>query len=510
MSSVYGTNAFFGIVNIVTRGATETPRAWGRVGGSSFGTSAAAGFAMGDVDHQLRGSVAAYGRWGEPLTVPELGTVDQDRARALSASLVGAYEGAFVQARFYRRERTLAFAPYTTVIDDPHTEAADTLGMLEGGYTRELSPRLNATVRGYANAYRYRDRLLLEDGSGTFTDTGDSRWFGAEARGRYAVLAGDRLGVTAGAEVTFISTESRAFYYQTPDDVIEIDKPFNIQGLYAEIDGRVLPWLAYTAGVRADRNSIHDDRVSPRAAVFASRDTIGAKLLYAEGFRNPSAYEGYFEDGIQFLANPDIRAETIRSFELVGWARPRPGLTTRVSAFRWTDDRLIEQEPVMTPDGDLLQFQNLGSLRSTGVEVEASFRDARGWLAFGGVSIQRVEDGAGHRAVGAPAWLGSAGVSSPLVAGRFHLSTEVQAIGGRTTRVASVAVDPFVAWNAAIYAPALAAGLDLTVGARNLLGIREQVPAPEDFDRIYDDHTTYVPRLPGEGRELYAQLGYRY
>ena len=30
VSSLYGSNAFFGIVNIVTRGAAETPRAWAR------------------------------------------------------------------------------------------------------------------------------------------------------------------------------------------------------------------------------------------------------------------------------------------------------------------------------------------------------------------------------------------------------------------------------------------------------------------------------------------------
>ncbi len=506
VSSVYGTNAFFGIVNIVTRGATESPRAWGRLQTSSFGASAAAGFAMGDVDHQLRGSVAAMGRWGEPLTTPELGTVDQDRARALSVGVVGAYAGAFAQARFYRRERTLPFAPYASLIGSPDNAAADTLGMLEGGYTRELSSRLTATARLYANAYRYRDRLVLADGSGTFTDIGDSRWGGGEARGRYAVLDGDRLGVTAGAEVTFISTNSQAFYYgDAPDEVVEVPKAFNLQGLYTEVDAKPLPWLALTAGVRADRNSALDDRVSPRAALFASRDRYGAKLLYAEGFRNPSAYEGFFEDGVDFIANPDIGAETIRSYEAVVWARPRPGLTTRLSAFRWTADRLVEQDTVTVMNvGDRLQFDNRGRLQSTGLELEASYRDADGWLAFGGGALTQVEDGDGVTAIGAPGWVASAGLSSPLVLRRAHLSTEVQAIGARSTRVDGVRADAFVAWNVVAYLPSVA-GFDVTLGVRNLLGQREAVPAPEDYDR--DDP---IATLPGEGRELYARLGYRY
>lgn len=506
VSSVYGTNAFFGIVNIVTRGATETPRAWGRVQGSSFGASAAAGFAMGDVDHQLRGSVAALGRWGEALTVPALGTVDQDRGRALSVGVVGAYAGAFAQVRFYRRERTLPFAPYDSQIGSAENVAADTLGMLEGGYTRELSSRLTATARLYANAYRYRDRLVLADGSGTFTDIGDSRWGGGEARGRYAVLDGDRLGVTAGAEVTFISTNSQAFYYgAAPDEVVEVPKAFNLQGLYTEIDARPLSWLALTAGVRADRNSALDDRVSPRAALFASRDRYGAKLLYAEGFRNPSAYEGFFEDGVDFVANPAIRAETIRSYEAVVWARPRPGLTTRLSGFRWTADRLVEQDTVDVGGGvERLQFDNRGRLQSTGLELEASYRDADGWLAFGGGTLTRVEDGDGVTAIGAPSWVASAGLSSPLLARRAHVSTEVQAIGARSTRVDGERADAFVAWNLAAYLPSVA-GFDVTVGVRNLLGQREAVPAPEDYDR-----GAAIATLPGEGRELYARLGYRY
>ena len=80
----------------------------------------------------------------------------------------------------------------------------------------------------------------------------------------------------------------------------------------------------------------------------------------------------------------------------------------------------------------------------------------------------------------------------------------VQAIGARSTRVDGVRADAFVAWNLVAYLPSVA-GFDVTVGVRNLLGQREAVPAPEDYDR-----TTAIATLPGEGRELYARLGYRY
>lgn len=517
VSSVYGTNAFFGIINVVTRGATESPRAWGRVSGGNFGGSAAAGFAMGDVDHQVRGSVSALGRVGETLSASELGgagDVDADGARAIAASVAGAYEGAFGQVRFYRRERELPFAPYESLIGSRENTSADTLFMTEAGYTREVTSRLTATARGYFNRYRYRDRLVLEDGSGTFTDTGDSRWFGAELRGRYAILDDDKLGVTAGTELTFIATESRSFYYGDEANAAIVPKDFDLQGVYAEVDAKPLSWLAFTAGVRGDRNSALDDRVSPRAALFASqKDRYGAKFLYAEGFRNPSAYEGFFEDGVDFAANPAIRAETIRSFEGVLWGRPMPGLTVRVSAYHWAAKRLIEQETL--EDEMLLQFQNTGGLVSKGFEAEGSYRNADGWLAFGGLAYTRVRDD-DHRvpAGGLLGWkpgtigpvTGSIGASTPLIARRFHLSSEVQVLSPRATRDDERDADAWVGWNAVLYLPNLS-GFDATLGVRNIIGRRADVPAPEDYDRGEDAQTAIVP---GEGRELYARIGYRY
>lgn len=523
VSSVYGTNAFFGIINVVTRGAAESPRAWGRVSASQYGAAAAAaGFALGGLDRQLRGAVAALTRAGETLSVPELGMpVDADGMAAISAGLVGRYAGAFGQVRFFRRRRELPFAPYDTAVGDPGTMNYDTQLMVEGGYTRDLGERVTATGRVYVNRYRFRDFLVYDDGGGTYTDIGDATWYGAELRARAQLVGADTLGVTAGGEVTFISTESDSFTIGDRASGTHVETPLDVQGLYAELDGAPLPWLAFTAGVRADRNSLLDDRVSPRAALFASKkDAYGAKLLYSEGFRNPSAYEGFFEDDVDFIANPEIRAEVIRSYEAVLWARPRRGLTVRLSGFLWDATGIVEQEEVdLDPDPVAeelrLQFQNVRDLRSTGVELEASFRSAAGWLAFGGAAYTRVEgftdpgDGSAATAEpvpGAPEVTAVLGLSTPLVRELAHLSGEAHLIGPRPTRDAGGDdTATHVGLSLVAYAPDVH-GLDVTVGVRNLLGRREQVPAPEDFDRT--DASVHV--LPGEGREVYARLGYRY
>ena len=154
----------------------------------------------------------------------------------------------------------------------------------------------------------------------------------------------DELGITAGAETNYNVTESHSFAGRWQRRTRRSPLDFDIQGVYAELDGQPTAWLGYTAGVRFDRNSKIDRRLSPRAALFVAKpEKYGVKLLYAEGFRNPSAFEGFFTDDTSYAANPDIRSETIRSFEGVLWAKPVAGLSTRLSAFYWDARDVVEQ-----------------------------------------------------------------------------------------------------------------------------------------------------------------------
>ena len=168
-----------------------------------------------------------------------------------------------------------------------------------------------------------------------------------------------------------------------------------------------------------------------------------------------------------------------------------------------------------------LVFRSTMHYVSQGVEAEASYRDARGWYAFGGVALARVriedetmDPPAASRPPNAPAVTASTGVSTPRLLGRVHLSSELTLIGERRTRGAETS-PAWLGWNAALYAPDVG-GFDITAGVRNLIGIRDLVPAPGDYDRTTDASGTpvempiLVSRVPGEGRELYVKIGYSY
>jgi iron complex outermembrane receptor protein len=500
VSSVYGTNAFFGIINIVTRGADRAPRAYGRMTATTFGTyGGSAGFAVGDVNRQLRGSVFYETRGGETIDVPQVGTTSADGADAMNASLVGHWDGAFAQVRAYRRLRELPGAPFDSTPGAPGTHNIDQMIMAEGGYTRDVGD-LTLSARGYLNRYQFQDYLVQAP---DFTDTGDSTWLGAELRAHARLGA---FGLTAGIEAAYDDVASRSFAVGDEKNATEIPTTINVEGLYGEVEWAPRDWLSATAGVRYDLSSLFENRVSPRGALLLhDGERVGLKLLYARGFRAPSPIEAFFYDGMSQIANPALRPETIASYEAVAWGRPFPGLSLRLSGFWWDLSDILELQPTAA-DPMIKQFQNVATIRSRGVEAEATYRDARGLYGFASATVAVVErDGSTDAALNAPTWVLTAGLSSPALFDVVHLSGELEAVGARRTRDPTHDSPAHVGLNLALYLPAWR-GLDVTVGLRNLLGTREEVPAQGDYDRV--DGTVQVPLIPGEGREVYARVGY--
>ncbi len=527
VSSIYGTNAFFGIINIITRGPTADGRSWARATvGQISGVTVNGGFAKGTVDEQLRGVFSATYRRGERLDY-DFGDVERRVARSddvgvqLQLSMSGSYHGTFAQVRGYAFDRVLPFAPYESNLDRPYTQGNRQI-LLDVGHVLELGGA-QLSGRLFGNFYQFDDKATDPEsinGADTLYTLGTARTVGAEVQGRYQIY--EQLGVTAGLEATYNDTTSRYRREQVPERNGG-DLEFALAGLYVEADSAPTSWLGITAGVRLDQHSAYfnkaklEDGISPRVAAFLTPvDNYGLKLLYAAGFRYPSTYEAKFNDGRDFIDNGALKPEKITSLEAIAWARPTPTTWLRASLFRWRAENIIKQEDL----GDKLQFINAEEYESLGLEMEASYRDRRGWLAFAGATliearILPVETT--KRPPGSPWWTVNAGLSSPKLMDLLHLSTELNLVGAMPTiecddspgrpyagcdkRSRRTAV--FAGWNAAIYLPPQN-GFDLTLGVRNLLGRRQEVMAADDFNRPGSTADT----VPGEGRELYVRIGH--
>ena len=527
VSSVYGTNAFFGIINIVTRGADEGVHSYGRLDDGSFGTIAGnTGVSYGGEDTAIRAFAAWSHRAGETLSYPgfavdgERTTTSADKIEAFSGGVTASYHGARLQLHGGQRIRELAGAPYDSAVGADN-ENRDRYLMAEASYTRAmLDDRLTLSARGYANRYAFRTALELDpsgssDGPQAFQSDARSLWYGTELRGVWSMLPDGLLDVTGGVAAEHSDTASAGGMAGAAQ--VDIDKAFSIAGVYTEVSSRPLPWLTVSGGLRYDDNSLFDRRVSPRGAVFlhAPSKRFGAKLLYADGFRNPSILESFYDDGQRYHpSGTELRPESITAKEAVAWVKPLPGLEVRLSGWQWQLVDIIEKRTVYDPTAlaPRFQFQNLADLSSTGVELESSYRDVDGWFGFAAACFSKVERNQGYEdPINAPAVTLNGGWSTPKLFGYANISLDAQLISSRNTRDRMIDADAWLGIGAAIHAPSLY-GLDVTLGVRNLLGTREQVPAQSDYDRVYEQDGTlrneHVNLLPGAGRELFVRIGY--
>src|SRR5262249_26788792 len=194
---------------------------------------------------------------------------------------------------------------------------------------------------------------------------GDSFWFGGELR---AHLALGPVGITSGVEASYNDVRSRSFSVGEEAMGTDIPTTFEIAGLYAEVEATPQPWLGLTGGARYDIHSIFDNKLSFRAAALLHQgEDYGVKLLFAQGFRNPSPIEAFFQDNMSQIANPALKPETIQSYEAALWARPLPGLNLRLSGFWWDLNDIIQSQP--TDVEGLNQFRHVTTIRTSGVSA---------------------------------------------------------------------------------------------------------------------------------------------
>jgi iron complex outermembrane receptor protein len=77
--------------------------------------------------------------------------------------------------------------------------------------------------------------------------------------------------------------------------------------------------------VRFDHYGTFGSTTNPRVAlIYAPVETTAVKLIYGTAFRAPNNFELYYQVPGQQAANPDLKPETITTYELVIVLRQTP------------------------------------------------------------------------------------------------------------------------------------------------------------------------------------------
>jgi iron complex outermembrane receptor protein len=507
-SSLFGSNAFFGVVNVIPRrgpawGGIEVETSLGSFG--AYGARATWGGSLRDgLEATLSGSLFdSRGDelfYEEYLASPSVGQTDgtdDEESGSLFASLRAS--GWTLQGAFVRREKGIPTGSFGTVFDDPRNETVDSAAYLDLSSERPLGPERSLRQRYYASWFDYRGEYVYDDGAGSTYlnhDRGAGTWLGLEVSLNDRTLAGHVL--TVGSEVR-VNLEQEQRNFDAFGDYLDDQRDSVIFGLFAQDEIVLAERWRLSAGLRFDHYDGFGGTLNPRLGlIHQPRQRTALKLLVGRAFRAPNAYELYYQDGSTANSNPDLEPETIQSVEGVWEEYWRAGLRTSASAFHYEIEDLILQE--VEPLDGLLIFRNRGRVMCDGVELEAEATLGRGWKGIGSYAWQDARDAdTGDELSNSPQHVAQLRVDGPLWSEAWLAGLDARFVSDRLDVLGDEVEDGFVL-DATLVGRLAERGLELSLGVTNLLDSAVHDPAgPEHVqDEILQD-----------GRALRARLRWR-
>jgi outer membrane receptor for ferrienterochelin and colicins len=300
----------------------------------------------------------------------------------------------------------------------------------------------------------------------------------------------------AGAEFEQYLNMNQQNYDVTPYRLyLDDHRQGDFWALYCQGEFVLRPDLHFYAGVRYDRYSTCGSAINPRVAiVYQPFAATTFKLLYNEGFRAPSASELYYQDGdLTAKANPDLRPEKIRAFELIYEQKLAKTLLFKTSGFYYRINDLINQ--VTDPQDGLAVYRNLMSVDVKGLELELGghWRFLDGRLSY---SFQDVRNSTtGHLLSNCPQHLGKLNLMAPLFRDKLFGGLEVLFTSPRRILTGSM-ISAYGVTNLTLLSRNVWKGVELSASVYNLFNQRYFDPGSLDHlsngvKRIQQDGTTF-------------------
>lgn len=513
-SSVYGSNALFGVINVITkspgalsglRGALEAGSAGARKASVSGSWSDGAG-------GQYLLAASSYRSDGHDLYFPEYDTpeqhhgvaehLDYERGTRLYAS---ATRGALnVSLTHAERLKGVPTASFGQLFNDPRSRTTDRQSYLNAVLRSPDGKPERLTARLFLGSYDSFGDYVGEAGAGMRgidRDGSSARWWGAEVSMVSTRLAGHTI--LAGAELQR-DARLRQYSYDLDPFVsyLAINNSGRRAGLYLQDEVALSDTLLLNLGARYDSNRHTAGVLSPRLAlIYALTPATTIKAIQGSAYRAPNSYELFYaypgENGMGGQrANPELRRERIGSTELVLSHEMGADARLAVSAFRVGVHDLITQTSVASETAtEATRFDNAATLQARGMELEYQ-RQWRGGARLR-TSYSLVALAAAGQQVSAPTHLAKFNLAGPLPGDGLRGALESQYVGER--RTLSGRAGAYWLVNANLLATRVWPGAELSLGIYNLLNRRYADPGSTEHLQA---------TLPQDGRQLQLRLAY--
>ncbi|MBE9560347.1 MAG: TonB-dependent receptor, partial [Proteobacteria bacterium] len=447
-SAIYGANAFFGVINIITKSAGEIDGLQASVDYGSENSRRARVTAGKTFSNDIEAlvSVSAYKSDGADIYFPEFDDpatnngiaegLDYHEAQNLFVKLN--YKDWGFEAAYNESTKGIPTASYGQEFNMSPSETIDTVSRASLTYDTFIDNESQVYGSLSLGRYEYSGDFIYDYPPLTVNrDETLGDWWIMDLR--YETTYLDRQRIIIGLEY-----QNNTEQYQANFDVdpfvsyLDDTRSSKTYGLYIQDEIRLSKKFILNAGIRYDHNSYgesgNNERniVNPRLAlIYSMQPETTLKLIYGTAYRNANAYEMYYGTALGYLPSMNLEPEEIETYEfdVEHYISNNFKLTVSIYSNNTTNLIGLNSDAI----GNVF-YDNLDKVSANGTDIEAEYVTGTGLRLRTSYSyVDAKFESTGENLTNSPENMVKFNLTSPIFQKKADAGVEFQYMSSRTT-----------------------------------------------------------------------------
>jgi len=490
-STLYGSNAFLGIINLITLKPDKNEIS---ISGNYYSRTdiKATSFRMFrklSRDFSIYATGNLFKRYGNDLYFEEFsdsnaqslfeldddgynqfyispadftGGVSRKRNSQTHYSTYGRidWKNTYLVFEYSSKDNGIPHGFYGAVFNRPENQYRERLHYIDIGYSNNINDRVKLDARLAYTYFTWSDYVAynyysLEDEPAylpgpIWIDYESDKFVSSEIK--FQVKLSEQNETIFGSEMQYHNirhesgetdkTGNNIIYNVIPPENVENNG--QIYNLFVQDEHTFSDRLKLVTGLHFNYYTYTTGRIAPKGAlIFQPCQNSTVKLIASQGFRSPTFYEITFDDSQYFIGNSDLKPELITSYDLIMTRQFPYGFSIDFAVNQSDLSNMIIQTIIDStnpahPGGEYLdevsQFNNIGKMKTNSLEISVQRNPIYDISGYANITYQKLkilDEEQSHKTFNSPQWLGNAGLAYQLIRNKLSVSAKANYISSR-------------------------------------------------------------------------------